>query len=181
MSIAKDLFYAQQALVRLFSVTNKLQTEGDKYLQDLTTRQMLAIPAIIHAPEGKATISYIAQKLDTTKQSAKQIVDAMKRKGYLSVEPSKLDRRAVDISITLEAEEAFKECSKRTDEFLADIYRDFTTEDLELLCMLLQKLYQFDGVEQEGFGEQAGYDESKANIVLKYHENFLKKRINSYE
>ncbi|RYD04880.1 hypothetical protein N752_11890 [Desulforamulus aquiferis] len=63
MNIAKDLFYSQHALATLFSVTNKLQMQGDKYLQDITIRQMLAIPAIIHAPNGKATINYIARQL----------------------------------------------------------------------------------------------------------------------
>jgi DNA-binding MarR family transcriptional regulator len=43
-------------------------------------RQMLAVPAIIHAPEGKATINHIARKLGTAKQSAKQIVDALVKK-----------------------------------------------------------------------------------------------------
>lgn len=80
MDLAKVLFYAQQTLTSLFSVTNKLQMQGDKYLQDITLRQMLAIPAIIHAPDGKATINHIARHLGTTKQSAKQIVDAMAKK-----------------------------------------------------------------------------------------------------
>lgn len=181
MDIAKDLFFAQQAFVTLFSVINKLQTEGDKYLQDLTIRQMLAISAIIHAPDGKATISYIAQKLVTTKQSAKQIVVAMERKNYLSIEPSELDKRAVNITITPEGYKAFRECLECTDEFLADIYHDFTTEDLETLCILLQKLYNFDGIQQGGFNENMNYDPNDAEIILRHHQKFLNRRINNDE
>ena len=62
MDIAKDLFYAQQTLVVLFSVTNKLQMQGDKQLQDITIRQMLAIPALVHAPNGRASINHLARK-----------------------------------------------------------------------------------------------------------------------
>lgn len=180
MAIAQDLFFAQQALVALFSVTNKLQMQGDKYLQDLTIRQMLAIPAIIHAPDGNATINHIARNLGTTKQSAKQIVDAMGKKKYLSIAPNERDKRAVNVTITPEGEQAFRACSERTDEFLADIFHDFTTEDLETLWRLLQKLYRFDGMEQEGVAEHRNYEASEADIILQYHQNFLKRRTNNH-
>lgn len=176
MDIAKDLFYAQQAIVTLFSVTNKLQVQGDKHLQDMTIRQMLAIPALVHAPDGKATINHVALQMGTTKQSAKQIVDAMERKNYLSVAPSEQDRRAVNITVTPEGEQAFKICSERTDEFLANIFCNFSAKDLETLCTLLKKLYCFDGAEQESFDEYAGYNANESDNILQYHQRFAKLR-----
>ncbi|MDR1322625.1 MAG: MarR family transcriptional regulator [Gracilibacteraceae bacterium] len=177
MTVAQDLFFAQQALAALFSVTNKLQMQGDKYLGDLTIRQMLAIPAIVHAPDGKSTINHIARQLGTTKQSAKQIVDAMGKKRYLSVASSERDRRAVNVTITPAGEQAFRTCSERTDEFLADIFHDFTTEDLETLCTLLRKLHSFDGIEQNAAGQIKFHpNEAEAEAILRHHQNFLKKR-----
>ncbi|MDR0646696.1 MAG: MarR family transcriptional regulator [Elusimicrobiota bacterium] len=176
MDIARDLFFAQQAIMAWFAVTNKLQMHGDKYLEDLTVRQMLAIPTIFHAPDGKATINHIARQLGTTKQSAKQIVDALEKKKYLSVARNERDKRAVNVSITKEGHRALRLCSKLLDEFLADIFREFTTEDLEKLCEFLKKLYRFDGSEQEGIEEHVNYDAAKADDTLKYHQNFLKKR-----
>ena len=179
MDIAKDLFYAQQTLVTLFSVTNKLQMQGDKHLQDITIRQMLAIPALVHAPDGKATINHLARSMGTTKQSAKQIVDAMERKGYLSVAPSEQDKRAVNVTVTQKGQNAFNTCSERTDKFLANIFSNFTAEDLETLCTLLQKLYCFDGTEQEGFDGHASYDASVSDEILRHHQNFAKLRANA--
>ncbi|QQO07771.1 MarR family winged helix-turn-helix transcriptional regulator [Breznakiella homolactica] len=176
MNAAQDIFFTHQALAALFSVTNKLQMRGDKYLQDLTIRQMLAVPAIIHAPDGKATISHIARQLGTTKQSAKQIVDALERKNYLSVTPSELDKRAVNITITPEGARAFSLCAERTDEFLADIFHDFTTEDLKALWTMLQKLYRFDGIAQEGFDEPKNNHPGDADDMLRHHQNFIKRR-----
>ena len=181
MGIAQDLFYAQQALVTLFSVTNKLQMQGDKHLQDITIRQMLAIPALIHAPDGKATINHLALSMGTTKQNAKQIVDAMQRKGYLSVAPSEQDKRAVNVTVTSEGQQAFGVCSARTDEFLANLFFDFTTEDLEILCTLLQKLYRFDGAEQENFDGHTSYDAGVSDEILRHHQNFAKLRANAKE
>ena len=181
MDTAKNLFYAQRTLVTLFSVTNKLQMQGDKYLQDITLRQMLAIPAIIHAPDGKATINHIARELGTTKQSAKQIVDAMGKKRYLAVEPSEQDKRAVNITITPEGKQAFAQCSERTDEFLADLFHEFTAEDLENLCNLLQKLYCCDGVLPEGLNRHMEYNPDHAGEIMQHHQKFQKRRDQYHE
>jgi len=182
MDIAKDLFFSQQALAALFSVTNKLQMRGDNYLGGgLTIRQMLAIPAIIHAPDGKSTINHIARTLGTTKQNAKQIVGAMEKKKYLSVTPSEQDKRAVNIRITPEGEQAFSACSERTDVFLADIFHNFSTEDLETFCTLLNKLYRFDGAEQNSSLQHADYNANDADSILQHHQNFLKRRTDNHE
>jgi len=176
MNIAKDLFFAQQIIATLFSTTNKLQMEGDKHLQDITIRQMLAIPALIHAPEGKATINSVARQMETSKQSAKQIVEALTKKNYLSVAPSELDKRAVDVKITAEGEKAFMVCSERADEFSANIFRDFTTEELEIFCELLQKLHGFDGAEQESLAAHINYNTANSDEILKHHSKFVKLR-----
>ncbi|WP_077611717.1 MarR family winged helix-turn-helix transcriptional regulator [Clostridium sp. Marseille-P2415] len=180
MDLQRDLFFSQYALTALFSVANKLQVRGDQYLGEFTIRQMLAISAIIHAPDGKATINHIARKLGTTKQSVKQIVDVMEKKKYLSVMPSERDKRAVNITITAEGEKAFKTCSESTDVFLADIFHDFTTEDLELLCTFLKKLYSFDGVAPESFNEDHP-NTSTADEILRHHQNFVKRRTHHHE
>ena len=174
MDLAKDLFFTHQILAVLFSVTNKLQMQGDKYLQDLTIRQMLALPAIIHAPDGRATINYIAKQLGTTKQNAKQIVDALVKKNYVSVSPSESDKRAVNVTVLPGNEGAFKLCSERTDEFLADIFHNFTTEDLETLWTLLDKLHRFDGTPQDNFNEYLKNHTS--DDMLHHHRSFIKRR-----
>jgi len=181
MDMAKDLFFAQQALMTLFSVTNKLQMLGDKRLQNITLRQMPAIPALVHAPDGRATVNHIARSMGTTKQSAKQLVDAMERKNYLSVAPSERDKRAVNITITAEGQAAFRVCSERTDEFLADIFCGFTTGEMETLCALLQKLYSFDGAGQEGLEGHTGYDANAADDILSHHQGFVRKRASAGE
>jgi len=180
MNIAKDLFFAQSSLAALFSVTNKLQMHGDKHLQDMTLRQILAIPALFHAPNGKATINHIAKSMGTTKQNAKQIVDAMNKKGYLSVMPSERDKRAVDITITAEGQKAFEACAERTDEFLANIFCNFTTDDLETFHGLLQKLYCYDGTEQSHFEHQQQHADAN-NTALQHHQTFAELRTNTYK
>jgi DNA-binding MarR family transcriptional regulator len=184
MDARRDLFFTHQALVILFSLTNKLQMQGDRYLKDLSIRQVLAVAAIIHLPDGETTINNIARKLGTSKQNAKQILTVMEKKDYLTIVPSKRDKRAVNVTITAEGERAFRACSERTDEFLADIFHEFTTEDVELLWALLRKLYRFDGSEQEegSFEESVSahqhHHTGEADAdPLEHHQGYLKRRI----
>ena len=180
MNIASDLFFSQQIISILFLVTNKLQMQGDKHLKDITIRQMLALPALFHAPDGKATINHIARQIGTTKQSAKQIVNAMKKKNYLSVTPSEQDKRAVNVAITEEGRLAFSKCSNRTDEFLANLFNNFSSNELEKLCSLLQKLYNFDGIEKKNKDEQTAHNAKESAEILQHHKIFAKLRETKY-
>ena len=176
MTIAKDLFHAQQALTTLFLVVNKLQEQGNQRLQDITLRQMLAIPALIHAPKGQNTINHVARSLGTSRQNAKQIVDGLVKRGYLVTEASTYDKRTVNITITPEGEQAFRLCSTRVDEYLADIFGEFSTSDLECLYLLLQRLLRFDGVEPMQCPEHTDYDDRNAKATLQHHQAFFQRR-----
>ena len=176
MNIAKDLFYSQHALASLFLVVNKLQLHGDKSLQDITLRQMLAIPALIHAPEGQKTINYVARYLGTSRQNAKQIVDSLVKRGYLTSETSPQDRRSVTLAITPEGELAFGVCSTRVDEFLAMIFEGFSMEDLEILCLLLQRLYRFDSDEQDSERDHLAFEEQNSEMILQHHQSYVQYR-----
>lgn len=172
MDHAKYLFYAQKSLQTLFSLTNKLQRQGDRHLQDITIRQMLAIPAIVHAPDGQASFNHIARQLETTKQNAKQLVQALEKKDYLTVGASSHDKRAVNVTITAAGEQAFKVCSERTGAFLKTVFADFTDAELEVLYTLLEKLYRYDGTAPTGGLPHAVYDPGNAEAILQQHPEF---------
>ncbi|MDP4093106.1 MAG: MarR family transcriptional regulator, partial [Bacillota bacterium] len=74
MDIHRELFLMQQTYATLFSLANKIQVKGDKYLEGLTSRQYMTMIAIAHLPENETTLNNIARKLGTTKQSVKQLI-----------------------------------------------------------------------------------------------------------
>lgn len=146
-----DIFFAHQVFSALFSASNKLKKCSDQYLKELSVRQMMAMAAVLHAPDGKATINHIARMLGTTKQSVKQIIDIMEKKQYLATAPSERDKRAVNVTITPQGEQVNRICSQHINAFLADVFHGFTRDELQTLWALLQKLQRFDGVEPDGF------------------------------
>jgi DNA-binding MarR family transcriptional regulator len=149
----REIFLMQQTYATLFSLTNKLQVHGDKYLESLTSRQFMVMIAITHLPEDEATLNNIARKLGTTKQSVKQIITIIEKRGYIVTIPSQKDKRAVNVKITELGNRVMLECGERGMNFFADIFKDFTLEEMETLWNLLKKLYRFDGEEQDGFEE----------------------------
>jgi DNA-binding MarR family transcriptional regulator len=158
MENSRDVFLMQQTAATLFSLANKLQVKGDQYLKHLTSRQMMTMIAIIHLPEGDVTLNKIAKKLGTTKQSAKQLVSLMEKKGYVSVVPHRRDKRAVNVAITPAGNRALAETYEPGMRFFHALFHEFTPEEMKTLWSLLKKLYRFDGQEQDGFEEEVNYN-----------------------
>lgn len=151
----REIFLIQQIYTTIFSLTNKMQVHEAKYFDKLSSRQLMAIIAIYHLPEGKATLNNIAKKLGTTKQSVKQIITILENKGYVITMPSKSDKRAVNVSVTEEGKKATMESGKESVYFFGELSKSLTKEEMEILWILLKKMYRFDGEEMDGFEEEA--------------------------
>jgi DNA-binding MarR family transcriptional regulator len=149
----KEYSLMQQTYATLFSLTNKLQIKGDRYLEHLTSRQFMAIIAVLHLPEGETTLNNIASKLGTSKQNTNVLMTAIEKKGYINIVPSVRDRRAINVKLTKSGEKVMVECGKKGISFFADLFHEFTADELGTLWSLLRKLYRFDGEEQDGFEE----------------------------
>lgn len=148
------LHIMQQAFSSLFSVSNKLQILGDQYCAPLTSRQYMTMLAVLHLPKDETTLINVAKKLGTTKQNVTQLIKSLEKKNFITIMPSKKDKRAVNICLTEEGMEAMIKCGKGAGvNFMVEIFENFTKEEIETLWKLLIKLYSFDGVEMDGFEE----------------------------
>lgn len=171
-----DLFLMQQVYGTLFSLTNKLQISGDGYFENLTSRQFMVIVAILHLPKDETTINNIARKLGTSKQNANRLISSLEKAGYVSTVPSPKDKRATNVYLTEIGKEKVIECSSKAIDFMADIFQDFSTVEIETLWKLLKKLYSFDGHQQDGFEKVSMELSSDHDLEQKILENFASKR-----
>lgn len=154
------LYNMQQAYSSLFLVSNKIQIAGDRYCKPLTSRQYMTMLAILHIDEDKRTFNNIARKLGTTKQNATQLIKVLEKKGYVSIEPSKLDKRSVNVNVTESGVKILGECSENGGmNLMADLFKSFSEEEIKTLWDLLKKLYQFDGEAMDGFEENVNSPE----------------------
>lgn len=149
------LHIMQQSYSSLVSVSNKLQITGDKYCEPLTSRQYMTMLAVLHLPKDETTLINIAKKLGTTKQNMTQLVKSLEKKDFVAIIPSKKDKRSVNVCVTDSGMDVMVKCGKDAAiDFMTDIFKDFTKEEIETLWKLLAKLYRFDGVEIDGFEEK---------------------------
>lgn len=145
----------QQAFSSLFLVSNKIQLAGDQYCEPLTSRQYMAMLAVLHLPKDETTLINIAKKLGTTKQNVTQLIKSLESKGFINIVPSEKDKRAVNVLLTEEGMQAVIKCGKESSiNLMADLFKSFTKEEIETLRKLLNKLYSFDGAEMDGFEEK---------------------------
>lgn len=161
MENSRDIFLAQQIYATLFSLANKVQIQADKCCESLTSRQCMAMIAIMHLPEDETTLNNIAKKLGTTKQSVKQLITILEGKGYVLTVPSEKDKRAVNVKITESGKKAMLECGEKSVYFMGDLFNEFSIEEMEILWMMLKKLYRFDGEKQDGFEEDVDFKVSE--------------------
>ncbi|MCZ8518312.1 MULTISPECIES: MarR family winged helix-turn-helix transcriptional regulator [Paenibacillus] len=174
MDVYRELFLMQQTYATLFSLANKIQIKGDAYLENLTSRQYMTMVAIAHLQPDETTLNNISRKLGTTKQSIKQIIDILEKKGYLLITPSPKDKRAVNVRITVSGQQVMVDAAEKGIYFFADLFSDFSTAELEQLWNLLKKMYRFDGEEQDGFEEEGNLepvdnqDEIKARVLKEF-------------
>lgn len=148
-------FLMEQTFATLFSLTNKVQMHADHCLNLLTARQLMTLIAIIHLPDGAASLKNIASKLGSSKQSTKHIVEGLKKKDFIHIEPNQQDKRAINITLTRLGKEAMLADAAKGYDFFDQLFQEFPDEQMELLWTLLQKLYAYDGVPQDGFEEKA--------------------------
>lgn len=180
----KDIFLIQQIYATLFSLSNKLQMQGDKCLESLTSRQLMTMLAIIHLPENETTINNIAKKLGTTKQSTKQLITILENKNYILTIPSTQDKRAVNVKLTEAGKKAMLECGVKSMYFMADISKNLSTEEMETLWSLLKKLYSFDGEVRNGFEERVQLndgieeDELQEKAIKEFYRRRNNKKLN---
>lgn len=171
-----DLFLMQQAYGTLFSLTNKLQIMGDTYFDGLTSRQFMTIVAILHLAEEETTINNIARKLGTSKQNANRMVSGLEKLGYIKIIPSTKDKRATNVRFTDAGKQKIVESSQSATDFMADMFHNFSTEEVETLWHLLHKLYEFDGNRQDGFEEEGLSLTSDPELSRSVLQHFAQKR-----
>lgn len=174
----KILHTMEQVFATLIATSNKVQMAGDTYCNPLTSRQYMTVLAILHLPEDETTFVNIANKLGTSKQNVTQIVNSLQKKEFVTIAPSPKDKRAINVRVTQAGLDTMVKCAKNvTVDYMADIFKGFTQQELDVLWKLLLKLYGFDGVKMDGFEENIQipntYTEEELHEEL---ERFAKRR-----
>lgn len=131
------------ALVEISRLANSLQNVMDMGMDDITSRQWLPL-MILGRCETAPNLNQLAERCGITRQSAKQLVDKLSEKGFVTVEKSGNDKRSIVIVITEKGRSWGAQNLERNVSFVRELFDGIPKEDIrtfaEVQQMLIQKL-----------------------------------------
>ena len=148
MSIRDDLNVKQFSSPYMEAVLNVLFTghwltdETNKVLRPMgLTEPQFNVLTLIYAARGKPISSQVIQSGMIQRQSnVTRIVDKLVRRGWVTRDTCPENRRKVDITITEEGKEAYKNARKAVMGFHSRLMGKISNKDAEQLSMLLDVL-----------------------------------------
>lgn len=127
------------AYVNIFICANRLQAIMDKNMEDITTKQWLAL-TMIDAFCEPPTLKEISDRSGVTHQSMRQIVDKLIDRGLIEVIPDKKDKRAIRLTKTEAANKIRTRDTKRNWDFVFELFSCLEEEEARTFCTALEKL-----------------------------------------
>ena len=121
-------------------VAQELRTLMDQLLRadGLTTQQAAMITVVDML--GTPSLSQAATALGTTHQNARQLADALERKGFLQISTDEADARVRRLSTTAKSDSYWRDRSAADQQQVLDWFSDLTPAEAQTLFKLLAKV-----------------------------------------
>ncbi|MGL5086611.1 MAG: MarR family winged helix-turn-helix transcriptional regulator [Clostridium sp.] len=125
-----------------FLISNKLQTIGDEFLGEITTKQWILLMVMnSFFKDKRPSLSEVAEKLGTSRQNTKQIALKLEKKGFIEIFKDEKDSRVLRIKITEKCMRYAESRGSKDEEFLQFIFNGMEIEELFQMLNSLDKLY----------------------------------------
>ncbi len=124
----------------LFIAGNRLQTLFDSHIPELSLKQFMLLSMVRQSKEP-LTFTQLGNLLGCSRQNIKKLADVLEKKGFISIQRSPCDTRAMCICLSGKADEYFQEDFARYREELQYLFEVYSDEEVETLFQLLSRLY----------------------------------------
>lgn len=142
----------------LFIAGNKLQTIFDSRIPEITLKQFMLLSIVRHSKEP-LTFTGVGDLLGCSRQNVKKLADALAKKGFVTIQQSPHDARAMCICPTEKANDYFQNEFLEYQDELKYLFEVYTEKEIETLFALLSKLYE--GIENL---ERKASNENNSNL-----------------
>ncbi|MEG0857509.1 MAG: MarR family transcriptional regulator [Terrisporobacter sp.] len=124
----------------IFLISNRLQTIGDEFLGEVTTKQWFFLVVIAEFFKEEApSISEIAARMGTSRQNVKQIALKLEKKGFVIISKDEKDSRILRVTITEKSMVYWQNRYEKDDEFMQHIFRNMDEKELFQMFNSLDK------------------------------------------
>ncbi|EDU37252.1 MarR family transcriptional regulator [Clostridium sporogenes] len=124
----------------LFLLSNKLETLGNNFLGELTTKQWFFMLILMNFFKEPPTLSELALEMGTSHQNAKQIAIKLEKKGFLVVNKDIKDKRVLRLTPTNKIREYVKLREDKDHFFIEKFFNVLTKEEVKSIYESFTKL-----------------------------------------
>ncbi|WP_434304705.1 MarR family transcriptional regulator [Clostridium botulinum] len=124
----------------LFLLSNKLETLGNNFLGELTTKQWFFMLILMNFFKEPPTLSELALEMGTSHQNAKQIAIKLEKKGFLVVNKDIKDKRVLRLTPTNKIKEYVKLREDKDHFFIEKFFNVLTKEEVKNIYENFTKL-----------------------------------------
>lgn len=124
----------------LFIAGNKLQTLFDNHIPEVSLKQFMLL-SIVRQSNEQLTFTQLGNLLGCSRQNIKKLADALMKKGFITIQQSPHDTRAMCICPTEKVNAYFQNDFLKYQEELKYLFEVYTDKEIEMLFLLLSKLY----------------------------------------
>lgn len=126
-------------------LSNKITQFGDSILPDITFKQWFLLIMISKMELREKSINSIAEVVGTTRQNVKKMLVPLENKGYVRIEKSDSDARALKVELTEKTFQYFTENDASAIRETNKLFSAFSTEEIDgLVCTLKKLLCSFE-------------------------------------
>lgn len=124
----------------LFIAGNKLQTLFDNHIPEISLKQFMLL-SIVRQSKEPLTFTQLGNLLGCSRQNIKKLADVLMKKGFITIQQSPLDTRAMCICPTERVNDYFQNDFLQYQDELKYLFEVYTEKEIETLFLLLTKLY----------------------------------------
>lgn len=124
----------------LFIAGNKLQTLFDNHIPEVSLKQFMLL-SIVRQSKEQLTFTQLGDLLGCSRQNIKKLADVLMKKGFVTIQQSSYDARALCICPTEKVNDYFQNDFSEYQRELKYLFEVYTDEEIETLFILLSRLY----------------------------------------
>ena len=123
-----------------FAMSNRLQTVGDRFYEDITCKQFFLMICLRLFENGAPTINELSEIMGCSHQNVKSIAGKLEEKGYLEIRPDSDDARKLRIRLTSKADSLAQKYQKKELDFIDMLFTGISDKQIETTFMTLEKM-----------------------------------------
>lgn len=132
-----DVEYAIYGM--LFSLSNRIQTIGDKEFGDITLKQHFVLIGLSMF-EKSPTLKEMGELIGCSYQNVKRMATQLESKGYINIIQDKDDKRKLLLVPTEKVKRVGDEKQEATINFMTNLFREISKDELEVTLSTLKKM-----------------------------------------